>query len=1440
MPSLADTSQHICASLPALTDEITRSLAELAKQLDTIALPDRDADVAMQVDVAQRLSEVRGALLIIDQQGLAALVHLLRTQLLSCSKSGKVRAEEIAKAAREVHMVMRSALGGLLRGRSVFTRDLLDCWKHLAALDDATNLHPSALVSLQLDMSMLPLLPPDTATGWGLEESEPALLAFLRAQDDVQRSSAALRIADILSHAFARAVDIDERARWLALRAYLIEFAQTGGDLICAKKIVAGTTRALRQLGQCALALAPLAREALFELAQRELLSNEACQVAQLFDLDRQFAAREERRIAWLFDDPSASSWSAAIAAAIAAVETEVDQLRDADLWRVLAEAAAGNSRFAVAEEWLREIAAEPAHYEPVCLAMLLLCLHACAQESNQPLDPLASLMNAAHETETLPALQAWWQSVFADQLMFNLSAALGSDMLNAEQLLDTANNVDDARRIALATLTRISGAFHLLGFVDQCEAVRVLYAHLDTDHTSGNVFDDQTSLQWVKLQASFGLLPWRALSWRTQPDAPDVGEEVPPLVIDRTESLHAIFIDEAGSLLRDLRVHASSSDHSALMHTAHTLAGCSSTVGAIGMAELALALEEALALRVDVEPDSSLLDATVDALSRMLAEFSVSGHCMTDSQLAECWRASIPQLHFTVISEHDIDSIDQQITQPLDDEPADMLQALSLAEVTNESGIAPDALPVDEQVDAYSPLELTVSDTPLDATDAEGELLAIFNEEAADLLPQIEQAVRTWQRQPDDREQPASLLRVLHTLKGSARMAGQHTLGEDFHQAEAEIGALAQQAPSAVAAQLPALLERVDQWLHSLSGTSPPAVNDTPASPENLLTDSPQLHETPSPMLRVRADRLSQFADSSAEIWLGNARLREGLQEQRRTVAELSDDLARLRSQLRELEIEAESRILSRATQGLASDFDPLEFDRYTRLHELTRMMAESITDIAGVQRGMARQIESLSAAASAQARDLRRQQSELQALRSQPLRSVDGRLRHLLRQAAREAGRDAELLIEGGEVEIERGMLDRLMGPIEHLLRNAVVHGIEPPDLRERIGKRGAGLITLHAALAGNELRLTLSDDGRGLDLVRIRERALAIGLLPEADLSPRALAALIFEPGFSTASEVTALSGRGIGMDAVRVELQALGGHIDVDSEPGKGCRFFIRLPAAMASVQVMLATAGRHRIALPATLLQQVLHIDLAQIKSLDDRNWIAWQGREVRLLHLGHTLGGASAATDDARMPVAVLRDGEKVLAVHLDTIDGQREVIVKHPGAQLAQVPGLAGAILLGDGSIALIIDPFRLPALASVAVPTTQTKRAPLVLVVDDSLTVRRASQRLLERHGYAVALARDGVEAMESLQQRRPAAVLLDIEMPRMDGFELLSALRDDAHLLSLPVVMITSRIAERHRERAMALGATAYMGKPFDEDALLAMLSKLCETEDVVDNE
>lgn len=728
--------------------------------------------------------------------------------------------------------------------------------------------------------------------------------------------------------------------------------------------------------------------------------------------------------------------------------------------------------------------------------------------------------------------------------------------------------------------------------------------------------------------------------------------------------------------------------------------------------------------------------------------------------------------------------------------------------------------------------------------TAVHGELLAIFMEEAADLLPELEQLLQRWQLAPDDRSIAAVMLRVLHTLKGSARMAGLLALGDEVHCCEAELATIAQLAPTAVTARLGQLQVTIDRWRSACAGEAAaqtavlPLVLPEPAS----VARAPEQRARPAAperLVRVRADLVDHFADAAAGLWVGHARISEGMQQQRHTATDFADNLARLRAQLRELEIDAESRIHAGAALSDPAGFDPLEMDRYTRLHEITRMMAETAADLGDLQRSMQHTLDELSQANDLQARELRRMQSQVQAMRSQPFEAIEPRLHHVLRQAAHEAGREINLQVDGGSVKVERSLLDRLAGPLEHLLRNAVVHGIEPPSEREARGKPRTGQLVLGVHPSAAELQLVLSDDGQGLDHQRIHARALAVGLLvPGAEIDPQQLAHLIFEPGFSTASEVTALSGRGIGLDAVSAELRAQGGRISVDSIAGQGCRFTLAVPLSLATLPVLMVHAGRHRIALPAASLRQLLQLRPEQLLNQDGQPCVRWQAQMLPMIPLWQLLGESPASPQAGNgMIVALLQEADRWLALQVDAIDGQRELVVRHPGPQLSRVPGLVGASLLGDGGIALIMDPFRLRHNTGEHPRAPAAELQPLVLVVDDSLTVRRASQRLLERHGFAVALARDGAEALEQLAEARPAVILLDIEMPRMDGFELLSVLRDDPRHRGVPVVMITSRIAERHRERARRLGADAYLGKPYQETELIGLVSALCEQQRVV---
>jgi chemosensory pili system protein ChpA (sensor histidine kinase/response regulator) len=608
------------------------------------------------------------------------------------------------------------------------------------------------------------------------------------------------------------------------------------------------------------------------------------------------------------------------------------------------------------------------------------------------------------------------------------------------------------------------------------------------------------------------------------------------------------------------------------------------------------------------------------------------------------------------------------------------------------------------------------------------------------------------------------------------------------------------------------------------------------------------------SPLVRVRADILDRLVNQAGEVSITRSRLENEVTSLRTSVSDFQENLNRLRRQLREVEMQAESQIASRMSIAGEREFDPLEFDRFTRLQELTRMMAESVNDVASFHEGLIRSIDSASGDLTQQARMTRDLQRDLMRVRMVPFNSISERLFRVARQGAKETDKRVNLDIRGGGVEMDRSVLERMAAPFEHLLRNSIVHGIEARERRVEHGKGETGELLVQVSQQGNEVVLEFSDDGAGLDLDRIRAKARSVGLLAEGqEVSDAEAANLIFQPGFSTADTLTELAGRGVGMDIVLSEAQALGGRVETFSEPGKGTRFTIRLPLTLAVTQVVLIAAGGRTFAVPALMVEQVLQMKEGALAEATAKGAVVHHGQHIALRYLATLLGDAEARPLLQRSsPVMMLRNGSDRVALHVDEIVGNREVVIKNIGPQLSRMPGIAGATVLGSGEIVLILNPVALqlhvaqhPELA----PRTAATPAPApsaaggvaeaavprrahgtVMVVDDSLTVRKVTQRLLEREGYTVMLAKDGVDALEQMQDRLPQLMLVDIEMPRMDGFDLTRNVRGDERTKEIPIIMITSRSADKHRNYALQLGVNAYFGKPFQEDILLGAISGL----------
>jgi chemosensory pili system protein ChpA (sensor histidine kinase/response regulator) len=718
---------------------------------------------------------------------------------------------------------------------------------------------------------------------------------------------------------------------------------------------------------------------------------------------------------------------------------------------------------------------------------------------------------------------------------------------------------------------------------------------------------------------------------------------------------------------------------------------------------------------------------------------------------------------------------------------------------------------------------------------DLDGQLLPVFIEEAQQLVPAIGADLREWKANPSDAQISQSLRRSLHTLKGSARMAGAIRLGELCHLMESRIESALESG-----ALTPELFQELEERMDRLSADVERIGAPLAAAPVAAEAKAEAPLPSPAAMLRVNADTLDHLINEAGEIAIARTRVEAEVRAMRQSLADLAESVARLRNQLREVELQADSQMQSRLSvlDEKKSEFDPLEFDRYTRLQELTRLMAESLNDVLSTQQGLHKYIGDTDAALAEQARISREVQQDLMYVRAVPFATLSERLYRLVRQTARELGKKAELEISGAEVELDRGVLERIAAPLEHILRNALVHGIEDAATRLAAGKPESGRIIIALRQESNELALAVSDDGAGLNLDALRLKAAGMGLLPSGrEPTEGELAQLVFATGVSTADTVTELAGRGVGMDVVRNDISSIGGRVEIATAPGSGTTFTSYLPLTLAVSQSVLVRAGENVLALATGMVEQVLRIKAEALAEHFEAKAVEFQGRSYPLHSMRALLGKAPAAELLPYNSVLLLRSGLQRIAIHVDELIGNQEIVVKSIGVQLARVPGVSGATVLPDGRIALIMNPVQLAQRQAAApgmphavhTPAARTAAAAVVMVVDDSLTVRKVTSRLLEREGYRVVTAKDGVDALEQMAESLPAVMLVDIEMPRMDGFDLARHVRGDVRTRDLPIIFISSRTAEKHRNQAAQLGVNAFLGKPYPEAELLELVAK-----------
>lgn len=764
-----------------------------------------------------------------------------------------------------------------------------------------------------------------------------------------------------------------------------------------------------------------------------------------------------------------------------------------------------------------------------------------------------------------------------------------------------------------------------------------------------------------------------------------------------------------------------------------------------------------------------------------------------------------------------------------------------------------------------------------------ENEVVVVFLEEAEELLRNIDSQLHDHSTQPEKGPWLEQLQRDLHTLKGGARMAELTVIGNLGHQLESLLSAITSDDLTLDKAIIALLQRGHDRLLHMvecvqnnvrllpadgllaeieelLKAPIPasaveqpvfvphrprPRVDQDAIAQEILQEISAAPQRAPSEQVRVRADTLDNLVNISAEIGIFESRLSQQLAVMRYNFGELELTIARLHDRLRSLEFEADSNVL-RSTVNIREGFghahvgfDELEFDRFGQVQELARSLMESVSDLSSLHKLLRHQTREAETLLGQQDRLNNELQEGLMRTRMVPFSGVLPRLRRLIRQVSEEIGKQAELEVIGEQVELDRTVLSRLVPALEHLIRNAIDHGLESKEERAQLGKSETGRIRILLSHEGPEVVISFSDDGKGLDLERIRTKAIENGLMNQnARLTDNEVMQFILESGFTTAREITQLSGRGVGMDVVNREIKQLSGSLHIASEPRQGSRFTLRLPLTLATQNTLLVEVGADVYALPLRGF-----VDMTRgTPSVDEkgREIFHYNDHTCLYLHLNDLLGVGRKPTENKRLPpVLIFRTGDNYIALQTDKLRGHQAVVSKSVGPQLSAIQGISGGTILTDGRVALILDLHALVRsniaqhmeFIPVTIELEEEKHAqPLALIVDDSITMRKVTSRLLLRHNYRTLTANDGVEAAGILQDVRPDIILLDVEMPRMDGFELASLIRHTESWKGIPIIMITSRTGDKHRNRAKELGVDHYLGKPFNEKELLDTMQQL----------
>ena len=805
-----------------------------------------------------------------------------------------------------------------------------------------------------------------------------------------------------------------------------------------------------------------------------------------------------------------------------------------------------------------------------------------------------------------------------------------------------------------------------------------------------------------------------------------------------------------------------------------------------------------------------------------------------------------------------------------------------------HEQLLVPPTLAAEEAAAAQAVVDdATPEDVNLQTDDVDGSLLSAMLQDAPE---QLERLMGYLDELAAGRVDSARLIeaqRIAHTFKGSGNIIGLPGIGRISHRLEdvmewtLEQTQAGQPSNSAAVRDMRHAVDILQHMVaHLLGEEAPPQGSQeclqrlidwvnwirqetaTSQSPEPLAAqgamntialgamDMPataqpanqsEVQPTDEQMLRVGVNRLSRVLRRATQSIVASQRVSQLVRIANDRLAAIEVSHAELSRRLRELEQTVDKQVVQlRGKKESGEDFDPLEMDRYDALYSLSRFVTEAVQD--GLE--LSRQARSQVVLAQQILRDedqLQRQQHrDLLGARLVPVKSILPRLKRNVAQTAASTGKQAQLIIEGENTTLDADVLTRLTEPLLHLLRNAVDHGLESSDERSMLGKSEMGTITLSFRRVGQDVELVCADDGRGLDLPTIYDKAVEYGLIePGAQLSEDEMRRLILRPGFSTKGAVTEVSGRGVGMDIVNDRVAGLKGSLDITSQPYAGSRFILRVPVSSGAVQALIVQCVQEEVALPSDQVVQALAADEVQIvEVIGAAPVLRHLGQDYPVYALGVWLGYEDAGASLAGKPAVLCRGAMQTIAVVVDAVVDARELILQDVGRLTRRIAGVVGGALRSDGRPMFLLDVAALER----ASQTTRTAGSSLVmrrrmavqrtrvLVVDDALSVRRSMEQLLEDAGYDVVMAADGFLALEVLRSKTPAIVLTDLEMPNMNGLELTKRLRELPQFMGTPIVMITSRASDKHRNLAEEAGVDLYLTKPYTDAALIEHVKRL----------